>query len=742
MKRNIYFLFVLILFLFLSDTLQTLHATITPDGDVLPGNPNQWDSTMDGYVGKIYNGSVIVDGGSDLLSHYGFIGAGSNVTGLVTIIGTDSTWISNALFVGDNNFVGANGGNGTLNILNGGAVTSCFDSIGLNSGSTGLVTVDGIGSTYNNSIFMVGCNGCGILNITNSGITNTYGSTYIGLGPNSTGTATVDGVGSKWINGEILYVGYQGSGTLNILNGSTVTSRTTCVSAGTGATGTIDFGANGGTLNTGSLCVVPDFLKGTGTINTGSFIGDLDLVLDSTASLTQTFVYNNPGQNITVNLNMASDPSNNGALGAGWVGNGSLTIKNGIQVTSNDESILGNASGSRGVATVDGIGSKWTHNGFFFRVGVFGSGMLNIIKGGTFYNQFYCIIGDQHGSTGVVKVDGTNSFLTTESITVGSNGSGTLNITDGGTVKNSSENYIGCYSGSTGIATVNGIGSKWICLSPLPLNIGYYDGSVGTLKIANGGSVSASSVSINSQSSINIDVGNHSLLNLNNGSGTIDNKGKVRILAGAGAAITTYIPISAATWNNNGAWQPIGGTWDTSTHQFAVSAATNGASGTEISDVNLAYTQRLLVSASGGWSVGASFLASSRTMNFTATAISGTTLANLQTLAAGQSVLSGWEFSADNYTVSSTNPVYLSLKVGSEWLADDLDLWHYTTSNGWEPYTATDLIYDGSYASFTVTSFSGYAVTGLTAPEPTTLILLSISGVSLLAYIWKRRRTA
>ena len=137
-----------------------------------------------------------------------------------------------------------------------------------------------------------------------------------------------------------------------------------------------------------------------------------------------------------------------------------------------------------------------------------------------------------------------------------------------------------------------------------------------------------------------------------------------------------------------------------------------------------ATVQRVLVSDSGGWAVGASFLASSSTIDFTATAISGSTLTDLQTLATGQSVRSGWAFSADNYVVSSTNPVYLSLNVGSGWSVDDLDLWHYTTADGWETYSATDMTYDGTYASFTVTSFSGYAVTAV--PEPSAIILFGM----------------
>ena len=59
-------------------------------------------------------------------------------------------------------------------------------------------------------------------------------------------------------------------------------------------------------------------------------MSDLDLVFDSSHGLTQTV----PGfGNVTLNLDM-SNPSNSGDLGAGYYGNGSLTIKDGLAVTS------------------------------------------------------------------------------------------------------------------------------------------------------------------------------------------------------------------------------------------------------------------------------------------------------------------------------------------------------------------------------------------------------------------------
>jgi T5SS/PEP-CTERM-associated repeat protein len=47
---------------------------------------------------------------------------------------------------------------------------------------------------------------------------------YLGYCPGASGVATISGSGSQWTNSNCLYVGYSGSGTLNVASGSQVTS--------------------------------------------------------------------------------------------------------------------------------------------------------------------------------------------------------------------------------------------------------------------------------------------------------------------------------------------------------------------------------------------------------------------------------------------------------------------------------------------------------------------------------------
>ena len=615
---------------------------------------------------------------------------------------------------------------------------------------------------------------------------------YIGYYAGSKGTATVDGTGSTWTNSGGLDVGYSGGGTLNITNGGAVlVAGTTYVGFDVGSTGTINFGANGGTLTTASLAASPAQLTGTGTVNARGLVSDIDLMFDSTHGLRQSLTFSGlSDQNVTVNLDMTGGSSTNGALGAGWKGTGSLTVRNGI-VAASTYGYIGYYSGSKGMATVDGIGSTWTNSNNLY-AGYSGSGMLAITNGGSITSLSNCYIGCNSNSTGVVTVNGSGSKGTAGSqVFVGYAGNGTLSIVNGGTVvsnayNNSLFSSIGYYSGSTGAVMVDGAGSKWtINLANLTIGdsgsgtlsitnggavsnsfgaIGYYSGSTGavtvsgtgstwtnsqidvglggtgtlnitnggtvvsdfsseigfvntgvatvnganstwttfgglsvgspgtaTLSISGGGAVTAMDVSINSTSLLAIDVGRGSSLvvSVSGSAGTISNSGTVRILAGAGvAAGNTYSPISAAAWTGSGAYQALGGTWNSTNHQFTVSSAATGTSGSPVT-IDLASQQRMLIGdTSTSWTVGESFLAttSSTMLTSTASAISGGTLTSLSaSLGTGQTVLSGWNLSASSAYAAGT-PVYLSFGVGAAQFLDDLQIWQY--SGTWSQYAA------------------------------------------------------
>ena len=306
------------------------------------------------------------------------------------------------------------------------------------------------------------------------------------------GTASIDGSGSTWTNTNTLYVGYGGAGTLQINNGSSVSvAANTWVgdaySYSVVGTGTIDFGMAGGTLATGSLCASPSQMKGTGTIDAKGLLTDTNLSFPNAASLTQNSL---PGfGSVAVNLNM-STPANNGCLGVGYLGSGTLTIQTPIQSTFG---YLGFLPGASGTATVSGSGA-WTMS-----AAVAPTRRLRHRnaehprrRAGSAADRKH----RQDSGNGTVNVNGSGSKWTlissSSAITIGDhsntlvpNASGTLNITNGGSVVGKGAD-LGEFVGGAGYATVDGSGSSWT-------NTGIiYVGTTGSgsMTISNGGVVS------------------------------------------------------------------------------------------------------------------------------------------------------------------------------------------------------------------------------------------------------------
>jgi len=149
-------------------------------------------------------------------------------------------------------------------------------SIGLSAGSTGTVTVTGVGSIWRNSPgggLNIGSFGTGTLTIANGGtvINDTGFAANIGNGAGSRGTVTVTGPGSMWSNSSGVNVGNFGTGTLTVADGGIVNvNGLIVIAAKAGSIGTLNIGAGAGnpavapgTLFTQSV----EFGAGTGTIN-------------------------------------------------------------------------------------------------------------------------------------------------------------------------------------------------------------------------------------------------------------------------------------------------------------------------------------------------------------------------------------------------------------------------------------------------------------------------------------------
>lgn len=688
---------------------------------IVSGDGSKW--TVDTL--GISRGSLRIEAGGEVSDLSGSINSKSSVT----VTGTDSKWINeNSLHIN-----GVKGQN-SLTVADGGVVSAKILYASLdNLSGDGLITTQGfvldgdlvfdaahgpqspipfgtsgrltLGSTEI-PLLGVGYHGIGTMKIAD-GVSIVCSSSLLGnFSSSSTGTVTVTGAGSKWTINKELFVGASGKGLLNIEAGGQVSSATGGV-RGVGSIVSIS--------GTGSKWICNGLGVGaTININEGGAIEAGSCSLDES-------IRNRVG---IINVSgVGSKLSASSGLNVGLYGRGILNVLEGGQTSGSG--ILGTLSGSTGTVTIHGAGSKWTSDKMI--VGSDGNGTLNIEDGGQL-SSVGGYLGSGYDATGTVRVTGAGSMWTnSDFLCVGENGNATLRIDAGGQVSNTL-GYVGTYGDRVCMVTVDGSGSKWTNSSDLIIRS---PSASSALNITGGGAVTAQMATLY-KSVFSIDVGTGSSLSINNGTGTFNNNGKVRILAGAGpSANAVFSPISATTWGGTGTYQPVGGTWNSTTHEFTVSGVQNGDSGVPIS-IDRSTTQRTLIGdAASTWKLGASFAATDApaALTFTATAIGDGPLDSLKALLSGDPLLGGWNLASDA-GYSAGDPIYLSFKngIGGEYTSQAMQVWSYDGTT-WSKYAADDLTYDGTYASFTTTTLGCYAVS---VPEPATFVLLILGFGGLL----------
>jgi T5SS/PEP-CTERM-associated repeat protein len=202
----------------------------------------------------------------------------------------------------------------------------------------------------------VGSGGDGTLTITSGGTLNSTSatSTFIGSGSGSSGTVTLSGNGSTWTAKQPIFVGNQGTGSLTVGSGATLsTTAGLVVTAGLGTMtmngGIVD--ANGFTrsgtfnFNDGTLIVRGAYSNGTAAA---------PLVIDgNTASALPTLqlIGNSSNTNITT-------------LTVGSSRQGALVLSDGRSLSVGANTIsIGSLSGSSGSITLSGAGTQLTTTG-------------------------------------------------------------------------------------------------------------------------------------------------------------------------------------------------------------------------------------------------------------------------------------------------------------------------------------------------------------------------------------------
>jgi T5SS/PEP-CTERM-associated repeat protein len=369
----------------------TAWATISTSGNVTPPYPggglDPWNVGAELAVGLLANGSLTIDGGSDVVSTSGTAGSDATVTGAIVVTGSGSTW-SNS----EDLFLGVFGA-GTLDVLQGARVVNSSASLGHLDGS-GTVLVEGAGSEWNSANeLIVGNVGDGQLTIRQQGRAIS-GAARIGLNAAASGTVVVDGPGSDWEIFDSLSLGDVAAGGSATLSLTGAGSR---VYVGTAAI------IQGAQLPAQQTALVVSELIGLSQL---SIYGGNQLHNSGSG-----YVALGVNQNGAVTINGANSAWNNdGDVTIGAGGNGTLSLVDGGTVSAGGAISIGQYGTVEGNGTVSGNTQNagtiapGTSVGRIDVVGGFSqsaSGKLQLELAGTTPGQF-----DQLAVTGLAALDG------------------------------------------------------------------------------------------------------------------------------------------------------------------------------------------------------------------------------------------------------------------------------------------------------------------------------------------------
>ena len=363
---------------------------------------------------------------------------------------------------------------------------------------------------FGNEIFVATQTGNGSLSITSPTVLQ-GGGIFVGGQPGFDGDVIVDG-GTYESTGNVMSIGIQGEGSLEILNGGVVTTRDL---AGTDLVVAEQSGSIGSVLVSGEGSLL-DMPVGDATIGANGY-GEFTIEQGAKAIHERGNVGSNGffgGNGFGIGVATVRDSGSRwdviGPLTVGDDGNsGELWIQNGGRVFSNStqdyEAIIGSDNAS-GLVVVDGPGSLWQQLGNqSIEVGSTGAGTVSVSNGGKVTSPGLIVGGSNGGSAnpfpnGLVTIDGFGSQWITESLEVGVQGIGQLHITNGAKLIQSNPEFgavLGRNEGSYGRVVVDGIGSQWI-YSAYNFDLGMH--GTGELHIKNGAVVQHNNVEIGRES--------------------------------------------------------------------------------------------------------------------------------------------------------------------------------------------------------------------------------------------------
>ncbi len=436
-------------------------------------------------------GSLVVGGlGSGTLS----VGASGNVTttqDITIAAGTNSLSLLSVSGAGANltdggNLVVGEGGHGNLIVQSNGSVGVASGSlvIGDAKGSTGSVALGGAlaASLEIGQGITIGNAGTGTLDLlANAGLSLAAGTIDIGAAVGGIGTLALAASGVTLTAPGAIVVGGSGTGTLQIIAGTSLsaTAGSMIIGASSGGVGVVTVSGAAAAASLGGLII-----GGAGT-------GTLAISAGGTVMDTTTVIGQGTGVGALMLNGIATRLVDSGNLIVGATGDGTVSVQGGatLQVNSGAVLIGAAASASAGV-TLAGTGTP-LQIGTSLTVGQSGSGTLSVQAGVTLdVNGGFVTVGAAVGGSGDIILAGTGPvFAAGLDMTVGSAGDGTLSIGAGAGLSVAGSLDVGAVQG--GIGTITLLGSHSALTAAANVTVG--DSGTGAVTVDAAGSLNISS---------------------------------------------------------------------------------------------------------------------------------------------------------------------------------------------------------------------------------------------------------
>ena len=299
---------------------------------------------------------------------------------------------------------------------------------------------------------LVGDTAVGSVQVDNGSVLTGMKSVFLGNKATGDGTATITGANSSLDAKDLLSIGTEGTGTLNVQAGGNATANAAVVGNGKGRRGDGD-GDGPRLFPEGHGPVLRRVIRRRDAQRPGrhkATIGDrVVLGNDQQAVGIVTVTGRESGFTVTQDLTVGAS------------GSGTLNVQAGSKVSAAEAS-FGDGKGSIGMGTVAGSDSSLEVKGVL-KVGVLGTGTLNVQAGGTVTSSGDTYLGngkDGNTGNGTITVTGADStFNALKNLAAGVTGTGTVNVQANGKLVVSGGGLLGSMNGVTGTLTVSGTNS-------------------------------------------------------------------------------------------------------------------------------------------------------------------------------------------------------------------------------------------------------------------------------------------